>query len=299
MNLKRKLYHVAGAALLAILTINSLSSRASAAELITNGSFETGNFTGWTAVNAAGSWFNWQTVTAGFTTGFNSPASPPLGTRAAFNGITANAGGVYTLSQDVTLPAASTASLTWRHRYQLDYATFCSGAACGTATYSVQILNTSNVVLQTLYTTTTTGGTIADTGWFSGIALLNQYAGQTIRIRFRTAVTATLAGPGSLQIDGVSVQSPAVPTSANATISGRAATPTNIGIPRAVITLTDQYGVTRRALTNGLGTYAFDNVPVGETYVISIANKRHAFTEPTRVITVSDNVANLDFEAIF
>lgn len=299
MNTKRKLYHVVSAAMLTMLMINSLSSKASAAELITNGSFETGTFTGWTAVNAAGSWFSWQTVTAGFTTGFNSPASPQVGTRAAFNGITANAGGVYTLSQDVTIPAASTASLTWRHRYQLDYATFCSGAACGTATYSVQILNTSNVLLQTLYTTTTTGGTISDTGWFSGIALLNQYAGQTIRIRFRTNVTATLAGPGSLEIDGVSVQSPAIPTSANATISGRATNSTGVGVPRSVISITDQFGVTRRSMTNGFGYYVIDEVPVGETYIISISNKQYAFIEPTRVITVSDNIANLDFAALF
>lgn len=299
MNSKYKSFRVVGIALLTTLMFSSFSTRAAAAELVTNGSFETGNFTGWTAVNAAGSWFNWQTVTAGFTTGFNSPASPQVGTRAAFNGITANAGGVYTLSQDVTIPAASTASLTWRHRYQLDYATFCSGAACGTATYSVQILNTSNVVLQTLYTITTTGGTISDTGWFSGVALLNQYAGQTIRIRFRTSVTATLAGPGSLEIDGVSVQSPAIPTSATATISGRATNSTGVGIPRSVISITDQFGVTRRSMTNGFGYYVIDEIRVGETYIVSIENKQYAFIEPTRVITVGDNIANLDFQALF
>lgn len=299
MNTRLKLYHFVGVALLALSMLNSLSVKASAAELITNGSFETGTFTGWTAVNAAGSWYNWQTVTAGFTTGFNSPASPQFGTRAAFQGVAANAGGTYILTQDVTIPAASTASLTWRHRYQLDNNTFCNGASCGTATYAVQILNTSNVLLQTLYTTTTLPDTVVDTGWFSGIALLNSYAGQTIRIRFQTTVTATFAGPGSLEIDGVSVQSPAIPTSANATISGRATTSTGVGIPRSVISITDQFGVTRRSKTNGFGYYAIDEIPVGETYIISIENKQYAFVEPTRVITVGDNIANLDFHALF
>lgn len=294
----RRSNFVSFALMLAVL-MNTLSGKAIAAELITNGSFETGNFTGWTAVNAAGSWQNWAVVSNGFTTGFNSPASPPVGTRDAFQGIAANAGGVYTLSQDVTIPAASTASLTWRHRYQLDHNTFCNGAACGTATYAVQILNTSNVLLQTLYTTTTPPDTVVDTGWFSGIALLNQYAGQTIRIRFRTSVTATFAGPGSLEIDGVSVQSPAIPTSSSALIRGRASTATGVGIPHSVVTLTDQFGVTRRALTNGFGIYEFDNVAAGETYVVSITNKQHTFADPTRVVSVDDDVVDLDFVSLF
>ncbi|HMT08087.1 MAG TPA: hypothetical protein PKA82_08790 [Pyrinomonadaceae bacterium] len=299
MNIKRKYYHVASIVLVAMLIVNTLSTRSSAAELITNGSFETGTFAGWTAVNAAGSWFNWQTVTAGFTTGFNNPASPQAGLRDAFQGVAANAGGTYSLTQDITIPAASTASMTWRHRYQLDNATFCTGTACGTSNFSVQIMNTSNVLLQTLYSRNVAAETVVDTGWHSGIALLNSYAGQTIRIRFVSSVTATLAGPGSLEIDAVSVQAPAIPTSANATVSGRASTSTGVGIPRSTITLTDQYGVTRRAMTNGFGNYTFGDVPVGETYVINIANKQYAFGEPTRVITVSDNIANLDFQALF
>lgn len=176
------------------------------ANLIVNGGFENG-FTGWTVTNGSTPWYPWQTVAAGFSTGFNAPASPQEGSRVAFQGVANSANQSQSLTQQTLIPASGGATLTWQHRYQLDNNTFCNGATCGTATFAVEVLNTSDVLLETLYTTTTLPDQVVDTGWQTLQRNLSAYAGQTIRIRFRTTVTAYYAGPGQLEIDGVSLLS--------------------------------------------------------------------------------------------
>jgi len=52
----------------------------------------------------------------------------------------------------------------------------------------------------------------------------------------------------------------------------------------------------RLALTSSFGYYSFDGLPAG-TYMVTINSKRHVFAVPTRVITISENVANFDFVA--
>jgi hypothetical protein len=38
-------------------------------------------------------------------------------------------------------------------------------------------------------------------------------------------------------------------------------------------------------------------VAVGATYVLTVTGRRYIFTNPTRVVTVSDELGNLDFVA--
>lgn len=283
-----------------ILTLTFLFHTAkdvSAAELITNGSFETGDFTGWTAVNGAGALQNWINTTGGFDTGFHT-SSPQAGTRSVLNGVAGNAGSVFTLTQQITIPAATTAQLTWRHRFQLDNATFCTGAACGSATFSVQILNTSDAVLQTPYTVTVGSEQIYDSGWLINSISLNAYSGQTIRIRFRNTVTQTLAGPGMAEIDAVSVQSPFPPVAAEATVSGQIKSANGNGIRNVVVSLTETNGTTRTFKTNAFGYYNFDGIEVGQTVTLTVNSKRYTFVNPTRIVSVSENVSDIDFTSI-
>ena len=53
----------------------------------------------------------------------------------------------------------------------------------------------------------------------------------------------------------------------------------------------------RFAITNPFGYYKFDDLTVGETYVIEVAAKRYSFDPSSRVVTLNDEIADMDFEA--
>jgi hypothetical protein len=67
------------------------------------------------------------------------------------------------------------------------------------------------------------------------------------------------------------------------------------GLRNAIVTITDSQGVTRSTRTSSFGNYSFTGVEVGRDYVISVAGKGYTF-QP-RLVTVNDNVADLDFTA--
>ncbi|MBS1795948.1 MAG: carboxypeptidase regulatory-like domain-containing protein [Acidobacteria bacterium] len=282
--------------LLLLLPLN-----AHAAELITNGGFETGSFTGWTVVNNSGYWIPWSIGTTGQTTNDGSFTPVPTtmivqqGTRVAYNGIAGSAGSPFLLSQDVAIPAGFNVRMTWIDRYQLNYTQFCS-TTCGTATYAVEILNTSNVLLQTLYTVTTLTNTNTNTGYVNHTANLSLYGGQTIRIRFRASVTVTFAGPGQLEVDAVSVQT-LTPTAANASVGGRVSSADGTGLARVTVTMTGSNGVSRSATTNSFGYYKFDDVPTGDTYIVAAGSKKYLFPNSPRVVSVQNDLTDVDFAA--
>lgn len=282
------------------MALTIFGGKAGAAELITNGGFETGNFSGWTGTNASSGWRLWTVSGSGFG-GNDGGAFVPVpnatsvqqGTFNAWNGVTAGAGSPFTLSQDISIPVGFFVRLTWMDRYQMNHTQFCS-TACGTATFAVEVLNTSNVLLQTLYTVSTPTNTNSNTGWVNHIANLTAYQGQTIRLRFRAVNTVTLAGPGQVEIDAVSVQT-LQPTAANVAVGGRVLTNEGTGISRVNVTLTNSEGVSRNATTNTFGYYHFDEVLVGETYTVAVNSKKYFFANSPRVVTVNDELTNLDF----
>jgi hypothetical protein len=84
------------------------------------------------------------------------------------------------------------------------------------------------------------------------------------------------------------------PTSANTVLSGRVLTAGGRGIKQAVLTLTDFAGNTRVMLTNPFGNYRF-NVAIGETYTLRVFSKGNNFKQAERIITVVDQLDNIDF----
>jgi hypothetical protein len=116
----------------------------------------------------------------------------------------------------------------------------------------------------------------------------------------RTAPGSTYA---ALCTTGVSSLSPfaigaLAPTAAGISISGRVITASGQGITNSVLTLSDSSGHVRTARTAGFGYYRFDDVQAGETYVLSVSSKRFAFQDPTRIISVQDDISDADFVAI-
>jgi hypothetical protein len=57
--------------------------------------------------------------------------------------------------------------------------------------------------------------------------------------------------------------------------------------------MTDANGVVRTTTTSTFGYYRFDNVAVGETYVMGVSSRNYRFTP--RVVQVVDNMTDVDF----
>ena len=87
------------------------------------------------------------------------------------------------------------------------------------------------------------------------------------------------------------------PTAAGVSISGRVTTANGNGLRTAIVSLTDSAGTVRTARTGSFGYYRFDDLRVGETYILSVNSKRYSFTNPTRVITLQEDLTDTDFVA--
>lgn len=86
-----------------------------------------------------------------------------------------------------------------------------------------------------------------------------------------------------------------LPTAAPVSVGGRVLTARGFGVSRARIILTDSNGSMRTATTNSFGFYRIEEVVTGQTYIVSVSAKGYLF-QP-RVLTINDEIANLDFTA--
>ena len=120
--------------------------------------------------------------------------------------------------------------------------------------------------------------------------------GQIVRFKWRAATDNSAIAPGAagVRVDTISIPCASL-TAAGVELSGRVMTANGNGVTGAIVTVTDQSGVARTTLTSSFGYYRFDDVQVGQTYIVSVGSKRFSFTP--RVVQVVDNVSDLDFVA--
>lgn len=172
------------------------SAFAAQTNLIANGGFETGDFTGWTAATTLASplcawrfsscgWFNYVTPTS------------DGGSYFADNGFDGSGPGTYTLSQVVAIPAGP-ATLTWEDYVQASY----NGAA---RTNEVRVLDAAGTTtLATIYSYTVPGAySSVDTGWIQHSVDVSMFAGQAVEIAFVQTVPQDFTGPAEYDIDNV------------------------------------------------------------------------------------------------
>lgn len=88
------------------------------------------------------------------------------------------------------------------------------------------------------------------------------------------------------------------PSAAMASISGQILTACGNGISKVRVSLTNGSGATRQTLTNAFGYFRFDDVEVGQIYIISVNSKRFQFANNTRVLFVGDEITDLIFNAL-
>ena len=87
-------------------------------------------------------------------------------------------------------------------------------------------------------------------------------------------------------------------TAAQASISGRVTTADGLGIRNARVTVAGTaLPEPLTATTGSFGYFSFNGLRAGETYVVTVNSQRYTFTVPSRVITLVDNVFDVDFVA--
>ena len=84
-----------------------------------------------------------------------------------------------------------------------------------------------------------------------------------------------------------------VTTAAGVRVSGRVTTAGGQALRNATVVITDSAGNKRTVTTGSFGIYSFDDVEVGQSYVIGVQSKRYRFA--TRIVNVTDSLADVDF----
>ncbi len=194
---------ISAAALLALFAVGEGS--ANAAELITNGGFETGTLSGWTATaNGTGSCdTDWNVNSTGYTN-CNGVASPAAGAYAAYTSFDGNGPQVFRLSQGILLPSSVVAaSLAWSETYNF---LIFAGAP---RQFVVSLLDaTSTNVLGTINSQSFSG--LTSLGWTAFntdvTSLLSGYAGQSVTLAFDAVIPGNFTGPGGFGLDSISLQ---------------------------------------------------------------------------------------------
>jgi hypothetical protein len=151
------------------------------------------------------------------------------------------------------------------------------------ATVSITANNAESGIKQIMYSINGQGFDI-----YTGPFVLNPSSPTTI-----VAVADNNVGIRS----GVYRKNILVPTAANSSISGRV---TNIrGSARTVITLTRaSTGESLFTRPNQLGYYRFENLASGEEYILSPSRKGYRFEPQNRLVSLEENLDNIDFQAV-
>jgi hypothetical protein len=91
----------------------------------------------------------------------------------------------------------------------------------------------------------------------------------------------------------------AVPSAANASLGGRVQTSNGNGISKARVQISGG-GLTQPlfALTNPFGYYTFSDLPAGQSYSVSVIAKGRTFNQPTQIVTLGDDLSNVNFIAL-
>lgn len=123
----------------------------------------------------------------------------------------------------------------------------------------------------------------------------------SVGFRIQFASDFAVSAPG-VAIDDFEILGPTNPplgpTAAGASISGRVVLSDGSGIRNAAISITgNSLTQPRIAKTSAFGYFSIDGLAAGETYVVTVNSKRYTFSAPSQIVTLTDNIGNVDFVA--
>lgn len=85
------------------------------------------------------------------------------------------------------------------------------------------------------------------------------------------------------------------PSAAGATVSGRVTLAAGNGIRNVRVALVEADGTLHVTKTSSFGYYRFEDIPAGQTVIVSLASKRYIFNPSTRVVTLNDDLGDFDW----
>lgn len=205
-------------------------------------------------------------------------------------------------SQDLLSPSISlvgqtgTIRLNWAMKYQMENATFdnlfVEVREVGNAANSAKVWEWEGPTM-----TNAVGNPVqtiqSSAGWGIYSADISAFAGKNIEIRFHLDSDSTVQFPG-VAIDDVEVRAIAA-TAAGVSISGRVLTANGRSIAKAYVLLTAPNGEVRYARVLRRGTYLFEDVEAGQSYVLQPVARGYSF-EP-KVIYVGENLNDVNLKA--
>ena len=168
-------------------------------QLMVNGSFETGDFTGWGTHDLTVPFYGLGVRGAGFGN-YGFMRAPTDGSYVADNGFDGGGPGTIAIWQDVSIPAGSQATLTFDSRAawsmsglsrKLDFVVEPGGG--GTPVETTNLVTTPNI------------WNVWDTNAQSSTFDLSVYAGSTIRVKVLATIPQNFTGPAHMQVDNFSL----------------------------------------------------------------------------------------------
>lgn len=93
-------------------------------------------------------------------------------------------------------------------------------------------------------------------------------------------------------------EQPLNPSAGGSNVGGRVTRADGMGLGSVSVVLQNPLtGERRTTLSSPFGYYYFEDVPTGESYVVSVASHNYTFLVSTRFFTLFDSVAGIDFVA--
>ena len=87
------------------------------------------------------------------------------------------------------------------------------------------------------------------------------------------------------------------PSASGASVSGRVTLAAGNGIRNIQVALVEADGTVHLTKTGSFGNYRFEDIPAGQTVIVSLASKRFTFSPSTRIVALTEDLADLDWVA--
>jgi len=153
---------------------------------------------------------------------------------------------------------------------------------------TVRVLTTKNAISDT--------GTVLMDGVSAGVGTTNANGNGSFVVTKPAAGYLHVAGwatsTGNVIVAPLQL-APAVTLAAHVEVSGRVIATDGRGLKNAFVTITAPDGTSRTVSTGRYGSFVFEEVEAGRTYVISVGSRRFSYSPQT--ISINDNVSGILF----